>query len=247
MGAAVNGMAVHGGLRPYGATFLTFNDYMRPATRLAALMHAPSIFIYTHDSVVLGEDGPTHQPIEHLASLRAMPNMWVIRPADAGETGEAWEMALRRTEGPSCLVLTRQGLPVLERAAGSLHRGGYVIRQGDDAVLVATGSEVWVALAAAEQLADRGTSLRVVSLPCWEAFFEQDDAYRESVLGKDLPRASLEAAATFGWERIVGSGGLAIGVDHFGESAPWEDLAKAYGFTPEAVAARLVDWLKSRG
>jgi transketolase len=247
MGAAVNGMAVHGGLRPYGATFLTFNDYMRPATRLAALMHAPSIFIYTHDSVFLGEDGPTHQPIEHLASLRAMPNMWVIRPADAGETGEAWEMALRRTEGPSCLVLTRQGLPVLERAAGSLHRGGYVIRQGDDAVLVATGSEVWVALAAAEQLADRGTSLRVVSLPCWEAFFEQDDAYRESVLGKDLPRASLEAAATFGWERIVGSGGLAIGVDHFGESAPWEDLAKAYGFTPEAVAARLVDWLKSRG
>jgi transketolase len=247
MGAAVNGMAVHGGLRPYGATFLTFNDYMRPATRLAALMHAPSIFIYTHDSVFLGEDGPTHQPIEHLASLRAMPNMWVIRPADAGETGEAWEMALRRTDGPSCLILTRQGLPVLERPQGSLHRGGYVIRQGDDAVLVATGSEVWVALAAAERLVDAGISLRVVSLPCWEAFFEQDDAYRESVLGPDLPRASLEAAATFGWERIVGSGGLAIGIDHFGESAPWEDLAQAYGFTPEAVAGRLVEWLRSRG
>jgi transketolase len=245
MGAAVNGMAVHGGLRPYGATFLTFNDYMRPATRLAALMHAPSIFIYTHDSVFLGEDGPTHQPIEHLASLRAMPNMWVIRPADAGETGEAWEMALRRTDGPSCLILTRQGLPVLERPQGSLHRGGYVIRQGDDAVLVATGSEVWVALAAAERLVDAGISLRVVSLPCWEAFFEQDDAYRESVLGPDLPLASLEAAATFGWERIVGSGGLAIGIDHFGESAPWEDLAKAYGFTPEAVASRIESWLGS--
>ncbi|HSM02726.1 MAG TPA: transketolase [Acidimicrobiia bacterium] len=249
MGAAVNGMAIHGGLRPYGATFLTFNDYMRPATRLAALMDAPSIFVYTHDSIFLGEDGPTHQPIEHLASLRAMPNMWVIRPADAGETGEAWEMALRRTEGPSCLILTRQGLPVLDRAGleGSLHRGGYVIREGDDAVLVATGSEVWVALEAAEALVDDGISLRVVSLPCWEAFFDQDRAYQAEVLGEGLPRASLEAGATFGWERIVGARGLTIGVDHFGESAPWEKIAEEWGFTPDAVAKQVKGWLKGLG
>jgi transketolase len=249
MGAAVNGMAIHGGLRPYGATFLTFNDYMRPATRLAALMDAPSIFIYTHDSIFLGEDGPTHQPIEHLASLRAMPNMWVIRPADAGETGEAWEMALRRTKGPTCLILTRQGLPVLDRAGleGAAHRGGYVIREGDDAVLVATGSEVWVALEAAESLVDDGISLRVVSLPCWEAFLEQEDSYRTGVLGDGLPRASLEAGATFGWERIVGDGGLMIGVDHFGESAPWEKIAEEWGFTPKAVAKRVKGWLKAKG
>ena len=244
MGAAVNGMAIHGGLRPYGATFLTFNDYMRPATRLAALMEAPSIFVYTHDSIFLGEDGPTHQPIEHLASLRAMPNMWVVRPADAGETGEAWEMALRRTEGPTCLILTRQGLRVLDRAGreGGLHRGGYVLREGDDAVLVATGSEVSVALDAAESLVDDGISLRVVSLPCWEAFFEQDTDYQVEVLGDDLPRASLEAAATFGWERIVGAHGLTIGVDHFGVSAPWEKIAEEWGFTADAVAKRVKAW-----
>ena len=249
MGAAVNGMAVHGGLRPYGATFLTFNDYMRPATRLAALMKAPSIFVYTHDSIFLGGDGPTHQPIEHLASLRAMPNMWVIRPADAGETGEAWEMALGRADGPTCLILTRQGLPVLDRAGmeGASHRGGYVIRQGDDAVLVATGSEVWVALEAAESLVDDGISLRVVSLPCWEAFLEEDAGYRSSVLGEGLPRASLEAGATFGWERIVGPDGLMIGIDHFGESAPWERIAEEWGFTPKAVARKVKGWLKGKG
>ena len=178
-----------------------------------------------------------------------MPNMWVIRPADAGETGEAWEMALRRTEGPSCLILTRQGLPVLDRAGleGTAHRGGYVIREGDDAVLVATGSEVWVALEAAESLVDDGISLRVVSLPCWEAFFEQEEAYRAEVLGEGLPRASLEAGATFGWERIVGDGGLMIGVDHFGESAPWEKIAEEWGFTPKAVAKRVKGWLKAKG
>jgi transketolase len=245
MGAAVNGMAIHGGLRPYAATFLVFNDYMRPATRLAALMGAPSIFVYTHDSVFLGEDGPTHQPIEHLASLRAMPNMWVIRPADAGETAEAWEMALARTEGPTCLILTRQAVPVLDRSGreGMAHRGGYVLSDGDDAVLVATGSEVWVALQAAEILAGDGVSLRVVSLPCWEAFYAQDDDYRLSVLGEGLPRASLEAAATLGWERIVGAGGLTIGVDRFGASAPWEVIAAQLGLTPEAVADRLRAWL----
>jgi transketolase len=248
MGAAVNGMAMHGGLRPYGGTFMIFNDYMRPATRLAALMEIPSIFVYTHDSIFLGEDGPTHQPIEHLASLRAMPNMWVIRPADAGETAEAWQMALERRSGPTCLVLTRQAVPVLDRsgAEGGVRRGGYVLREGSDAVLVATGSEVWVALEAAETLDASGISLRVVSLPCWEAFFEQDAAYRAQVLGDGLPRASLEAGATFGWERVVGGDGLIMGIDHFGASAPWKRIADEWGFTPDAVTQRLADWLRGR-
>ena len=246
MAASVNGMALHGGLRPFGATFFVFNDYMRPATRLAALMGAPSIFVYTHDSVFLGEDGPTHQPIEHLASLRAMPGMWVIRPADATETAEAWEMAFARSDGPTCIVLTRQDLPVLDRAPGGVHRGGYVLRDGSDGVLVATGSEVWVALEAAALLVRRGIDLRVVSMPCWEAFFAQDDAYRAVVLGEGMPRVSLEAAATFGWERIVGSDGLAIGIDHFGASAPWQRLAEEWGFTPAAVADRVESWLAGR-
>lgn len=248
MGAMVNGMAVHGGLRPFGATFFVFSDYLRPAIRLAALMGAPSIFVLTHDSVFLGEDGPTHQPVEHLASLRAMPGLWVIRPADAGETAEAWEMALARTDGPTCLVLTRHAVPVLDRSGreGATHRGGYVVRDGSDAVLVATGSEVSLALEAAALIAERGVSLQVVSLPCWEAFFAQDDAYRLSVLGEGLPTASIEAGATFGWERIVGSDGLAIGIDRFGASAPYERIAEELGFTAESVAARLVAWLADR-
>lgn len=244
MGAAVNGMAIHGGLRPYGATFLVFNDYMRPAVRLSALMGAPSIWVYTHDSIFLGEDGPTHQPIEHLASLRAMPNMWVVRPADAGETAEAWEVALNRTNGPTCLILTRQGVPTLEREAGGVHRGGYVIRDGSDAVIIATGSEVWVALAAADQLAGEGISLRVVSMPCVEAFLAQDAAYRAGVVSPGIPVASIEAAATFGWQRFTGKDGLTIGIDHFGASAPAERLADEFGFTPEAVATRLRNWLR---
>jgi len=243
MGAAVNGMTIHGGLRAYGGTFLVFNDYMRPTTRLAALMEAPSIFVYTHDSFFLGEDGPTHQPIEHVASLRAMPNMWVIRPASASETAEAWEMALGRADGPTCLILTRQDLPEFERVSGSSHKGGYVVRDGKDAVLVATGSEVSLAVEAAGILAGQGIDLRVVSLPCWEAFFEQDDAYRASVLGDGLPIASVEAGTTFGWGRIVGNDGLALGIDHFGASAPAEVLAEKFGFAPDQVAARITEWL----
>ncbi len=243
MGTIVNGMAVHGGLRPYGATFFVFSDYMRPAVRLAALMRAQSIFVYTHDSIFLGEDGPTHQPIEHLASLRAMPNLWVIRPADATEVVEAWELALNRTDGPTALVLTRQGLPVLERDRGGVAKGGYVLREGDDAVLVATGSEVHVALEAAEMLAADGISLRVVSLPSWELFFDQDENYRSGVLGDGLPVASLEAGATLGWERITGSGGLNIGIDRFGASAPWQVIAEHLGFTGEQVASSIRDWL----
>ncbi len=243
MGAIVNGLAVHGGLRPYGATFFVFSDYMRPAVRLSALMEAPSIWVFTHDSVFLGEDGPTHQPIEHLASLRAMPGLWVIRPADASETVEAWEVALARTDGPVALVLTRQGVPVLDRQPGGVSRGGYVVRPGDDVVLVASGSEVHVALGAADLLLGRGISAQVVSLPCWELFFAQDDAYRDSVLGDGLPRVSVEAAATFGWERVVGSDGLVVGVDRFGASAPGGVIAERFGFTADQVADRVADFL----
>ena len=245
MGAIVNGLAVHGGLRPYGATFFVFNDYMRPAVRLSALMEVPSIWVYTHDSVFLGEDGPTHQPIEQLASLRAMPNLWVVRPADATETVEAWELALNRTTGPTVIVLSRQGLPVLERTGqeGLVERGGYVLREGKDVVLVATGSEVSAALGAADELAGGGISARVVSLPCWEAFFAQDADYRAGVLGDGLPVVSIEAASTFGWERITGANGLNIGIDHFGASAPAEVIAEEWGFTSAAIAERVSAWL----
>jgi transketolase len=238
MATIVNGIAVHGGLRPYGATFFQFSDYMRPAVRLGALMGAPSIWVWTHDSIFLGEDGPTHQPIEHLSSLRAMPNLWVIRPADATETVEAWELALNRTDGPVSLVLTRQNLPVLDRPRGGVAKGGYVLRDGDDVVLIATGSEVALALETSDLLAAEGVSARVVSLPCWELFFAQDEAYRTEVLGESIPRVSIEAGATFGWERVVGDGAM-IGIDRFGASAPAEVLAEQFGFTPSAVAGEV--------
>jgi transketolase len=236
MGAIVNGMAIHGGLKPYGATFFVFSDYMRPAVRLSALMEIPSVWVWTHDSVFLGEDGPTHQPIEHLASLRAMPHIWVIRPADANEVVQAWEIALNRSDGPVALVLTRQGVPTLTR--GDVSKGGYVAREGSDVTLIATGSEVATALRAAEVLQEDGIAARVVSLPCWELFADQDEGYRHSVLGAG-PRVSIEAASTFGWESIVGSNGLSIGIDHFGASAPAGVIAEQLGFTPEAVAARV--------
>lgn len=245
MGTLVNGLTVHGGLRAYGATFFVFSDYMRPAVRLSALMKVPSIWVWTHDSVLLGEDGPTHQPIEHLASLRAMPDLWVMRPADATETVEAWEVALNRTTGPTALVLSRQNLPVLDRPRGGVAQGGYVLRSGTDLVLVATGSEVAVAIDAASILFERGVSAQVVSLPCWEAFFEQSAEYRASVLGEGLPAVSIEAASTFGWERVVGLEGLSIGIDHFGASAPAEVLAERFGFTAGAVADRVLAWFGS--
>jgi transketolase len=236
MGAVVNGMAIHGGLKPYGATFFVFSDYMRPAVRLSALMKIPSIWVWTHDSIFLGEDGPTHQPIEHLASLRAMPNLWVIRPADANEVIQAWELALNRDDGPVALILTRQDLPTL--APGEVARGGFLIREGSDVTLIATGSEVSAALGAADLLAEDGVEARVVSLPCLELFAEQPDAYREEVLGS-LPRVSIEAASTFGWDGLVGPDGLSIGIDHFGASAPADVLAEKFGFTPESVAGRV--------
>ncbi len=238
MGALVNGMAIHGGLRPYGATFFVFSDYMRPAVRLSALMKIPSIWVWTHDSIFLGEDGPTHQPIEHLASLRAMPNLWMIRPADANETIEAWEIALNRKDGPVAIALTRQGLPTLEPHPGGVAKGGYVVREGSDVTLIGTGSEVPLILDAADLLAGEGVTARVVSLPCWELFFEQSDEYRSGVLGA-VPRISVEAGSTFGWSAIVGSDGLSIGIDRFGASAPADELADRLGFTPESVTARV--------
>jgi transketolase len=244
MGTIVNGIAGHGGLRPYGATFFVFSDYMRPALRISALMEVPSIWVYTHESVFLGEDGPTHQPIEHLASLRAMPGMWVVRPADAGESVEAWELAFNRTEGPTVLLFTRQPVPVLDRSGreGQLSRGGYVLREGGDLVIIATGSEVSLALDAADLL---DMSVRVVSLPCWEAFLSQEEAYQKEVLGEGIPRVSIEAAATFGWERIVGTDGLKIGIDQFGASAPAADIAEHFGFTADAVAKSISTWLSN--
>jgi transketolase len=240
MGTLVNGMAIHGGLRPYGATFFVFSDYMRPAVRLSALMEVPSIWVWTHDSIFLGEDGPTHQPIEHLASLRAMPNLWVIRPADANEVTRAWEVALNRTDGPVALVLTRQDLPTLPE--GNLERGGYVVRDGSDVTIIATGSEVSAGLGAADLLEDDGISARVVSLPCWELFQQQPNEYQAEVLGT-APRVSVEAASIFGWGKIVGANGLSIGIDHFGASAPDGVLAEQFGFTPGAIAGKVKSFL----
>ncbi|HWA81736.1 MAG TPA: transketolase [Acetobacteraceae bacterium] len=240
MAAAMNGMARHGGIIPYGGTFLVFSDYMRPAIRLAALMGTRAIYVLTHDSIGLGEDGPTHQPIEQLASLRAMPNLFVFRPADAAETAECWELALRRAEGPSVLALSRQALPSLRTEAGeSLSaRGGYVLAEADGdrrATLIASGSEVAIAMQAREALAALGLPVAVVSLPCWELFSTQDSSYREAVLGSGL-RVGIEAAGGFGWERWVGANGIFIGMSGFGASAPAEDLYRHFGITPEAVA-----------
>ena len=243
MAAAVNGLALHGGVVPYGATFLVFSDYLRPALRIAALMQAHSIFVFTHDSIGLGEDGPTHQPIEHLASLRAIPGLTVLRPADANETVACWRQALTR-KGPSALILTRQGLPVLDDVAlvsKGVVRGAYVLADAaaPQVILIATGSEVSVALAAHALLTDKGIGARVVSLPSWELFEEQDAAYKESVLPAAVrARVSVEAAATFGWSRYVGDAGASVGVDRFGASAPGTVVLEELGITAANVAAR---------
>ena len=243
MGTIVNGLALHGGLRPYGATFFVFSDYMRPAIRLSALMDIPSIWVFTHESVFLGEDGPTHQPIEHLAAMRAMPNMAVFRPADAGEMLESWETVLNQRH-PAVILGTRQSVPVLDRSGreGGVARGAYVLRDGDAAVVIATGSEVSVALEAADLLA-QDHSIRVVSMPCAELFLEQPEEYRSEVLGAGLPVSSVEAGSTFGWPRFTGPGGLNIGIDRFGASAPAGRIAEELGLTGPAVARRLAIWL----
>jgi transketolase len=250
MGAALNGMALHGGLRPFGGTFLIFSDYLRPSIRLASLMEQPAIYVFTHDSVGLGEDGPTHQPVEHLASLRAMPRLVVIRPADAAETVEAWKVALRRTDGPTALVLTRQDVPALDPAsqakASMLGRGAYVLRdatgpEAPDVILIGTGSEVQLALGAAELLEADGVSARVVSMPSWELFAEQDESYREEVLPPTVPaRVAVEAGSTQGWCRWVGDAGTVVGLDRFGASAPGPVVLERLGFTAERVAREAV-------
>ncbi len=244
MAACMNGMAAHGGVRPFGSTFLIFTDYCKPSIRLSGLMQLPVVYIGTHDSIGLGEDGPTHQPIEQLAMLRATPNVTVIRPADANETIEAWKAAVRRTDGPTVLALSRQKLPILDRggfapAAGAA-RGGYVLLDAPGgaprAIVLATGAEVHVALAAVQRLQAEGVAVRLVSLPSWEIFAAQPEAYRESVLPRAVTaRVSLEAATTFGWHRWVGDRGIALGIDHFGASAPAERLFQEFGFTPDAV------------
>ena len=247
MTAILTGMAHHGGVIPFGATFLTFSDYMRPSIRLAALSNAHVIYVWTHDSIAIGEDGPTHQPVEQIASLRAMPNMLLLRPADANETVEAWRIAMLHRDGPVGLVLTRQKLPVLDRtkraAAEGTKRGAYVLVDAKpgvlpEVILIATGSEVSLALAAHKQLAGEGIGSRVVSMPSWELFAEQPQDYRDAVLPPAVrARVSVEAASPFGWDRYVGREGIIMGVDHFGASAPGPVVMEHYGFTVEHVVA----------
>ncbi|HSV72360.1 MAG TPA: transketolase [Chthonomonadales bacterium] len=246
MAAAANGMAQHGGLRPYVATFFNFVDYLKPALRLSALMHQPVIYVFTHDSIALGEDGPTHQPIEQLASLRATPGIAVLRPADANETAVAWKVAVETTTGPTALVLTRQKVSVLgadgaEYSEG-LRRGAYTLQEAEggtpQVVLIGTGSEVWLCVEAAKLLKEQGVRPRVVSLPSWELFDAQPVGYRESVLPPGTPKLAVEAGATIGWHRYVGDKGDVIGLDRFGASAPAERLLAEFGFTPQNVAER---------
>lgn len=245
MGAMLNGLALHGGFIPYGGTFLTFSDYQRNAIRMAALMGQPCIFVFTHDSIGLGEDGPTHQPIEHLESLRIIPNMRVWRPCDAVETAVAWREAIERRDGPTSLVLTRQGLPAQTRSAGQLGqvaRGGYVLKQEaaatPDVLLIATGSEVQLATAAAAELESEGIAARVVSMPCVYVFMQQEPGYRESVLPEDVrARVAVEAGVPRGWPGITGPNGRVLGIARYGASAPGGQLFEHFGFTAEAVAA----------
>ncbi len=254
MGAIVNGMALHRGVIPYGATFLIFSDYMRPTLRLAALMNVHSIFVYTHDSIALGEDGPTHQPVEQLMSLRALPRLAVIRPGDANETAFAWRVAMKNS-GPTALILTRQKLPILDRnryaSAEGLLKGAYVISDVDgtpDLLLIATGSEVNLALQVQDKLAaEQGIRARVVSMPCWELFMEQSQEYRDQVLPPDVTaRMSVEAGCSLGWERWVGTKGDIVSVDRFGSSAPGSEVLRRYGFSVEAVLARAIKLVRGK-
>ncbi len=243
MGAAVNGMALHGGLIPFGATFFVFSDYMRASVRLAALMGIHSIFVYTHDSIGVGEDGPTHQPVEHLMSFRVMPDLTVIRPADANETVEAWKIAIKEKK-PVVLVLTRQNVPVLDPdkypIREGVKKGAYILKDSEhlDVILIGTGSEVYVCLEAAEILEREGIKVRVVSMPSWELFFKQDEDYRKSVFPEDIPKIAVESGSSLGWREIVGDRGDVIGMNSFGASAPGSELMERFGFTAENIAGR---------
>jgi transketolase len=252
MGSILNGMALHGGLIPYGGTFLIFSDYMRPPIRLAAMMGLRVIYVFTHDSIGLGEDGPTHQPVEQLAALRAIPNLTVIRPADANETAEAWRQALLNTGGPTALALTRQNVPTLDRkknqAASGLARGGYVVNKLEGktprVILIGTGSELSLALEAAVRLEAEGIVAQVVSLPSWELFDRQPEDYRREVLPPDITaRVAVEAGSRLGWERYVGGQGRVIGLDHFGASAPYKVLYEKFGITVERVVEAALEVL----
>jgi transketolase len=241
MGAILNGIALHGLTRPYGGTFLVFSDYMRPAVRLAAIMQQPVTFVWTHDSIGLGEDGPTHQPVEHLWALRAIPGLDVVRPADANETAAAWKAILERTDHPAGLCLTRQAVPTWENSAGpGTARGGYVLAEADggtpEVILIGTGSEVQIAVAAREQLQAAGIATRVVSMPCVEWFNEQDEAYREEILPAAVrARVSVEAGIGLGWRAFVGDAGASVSLEHFGASADYQKLYEEFGFTAEHV------------
>ncbi len=245
MGATMNGLILYGGIRPYGGTFLVFSDYVRPAIRLSALMQQPVIYVMTHDSIGLGEDGPTHQPIEHIASLRAMPNLNVFRPADAVEVAECWEIALNAKETPSILALTRQGVPLLRKHHTPENKsayGAYEIftphNETADATIFSTGSEVAIAIDAAEQLSAQGIPTRVVSVPCWELFEGQSQAYKEAIIAPETHRVAIEAASSFGWEKFVGNGAV-ISIDNFGASGQGKDLYAHFNLTVTAVVARL--------
>ena len=248
MAAIANGIALHGGLVPYTATFLMFSEYARNALRMAALMKVRQVFVFTHDSIGLGEDGPTHQPVEQTASLRLIPNMDVWRPCDTTESAVAWAASIERASGPSALAFSRQNLPFQPRSSqqvADIRRGGYVLSEAGtasqpvspQAVIIATGSEVALAVAAQKQLADEGVAVRVVSMPSTNVFDRQDAAYRAAVLPKGLPRVAVEAGVTDGWRKYVGLEGEVIGLDRFGESAPAGELFKYFGITAEAVVA----------
>ena len=242
MSAIMNGITLHGGFKPYGATFLMFSEYARNALRMASLMQIPTIFVYTHDSIGLGEDGPTHQPVEQTATLRMIPNMQVWRPGDAVESAVAWKVAIERTDGPSCLIFSRQNLAHTARSAAqieAIERGGYILRDTDgtpDAIIIATGSEVELAVKAAEALSSKGKQVRVVSMPSTNVFDAQDQAYRDAVLPPAVTRrVVVEAGVTDGWWKYAGTGGKVVGLDRFGESAPAGQLFKEFGFTVDNV------------
>jgi transketolase len=244
MGAALNGLNLFGGVIAYGGTFLIFSDYMKPAIRIAALSEAPAIFVFTHDSVGLGEDGPTHQPIEQLAALRATPHLTVIRPADANEVAQAWKVAISSRNKPTALALTRQAVPTLEGTAnGMLNKGAYVLKDfgTPELILMASGSEVGLVYDAAKKLAEEGHGVRVVSFPSWDLFEGQDEAYKESVLPKNVTaRLAVEAASTVGWDRYAKS---TLGIDHYGASAPYKVILENFGFTVDNVVARAKELL----
>jgi transketolase len=251
MGGILNGMALHGGLIPYGATFLIFSDYMRPAIRLAALTEQQVIYVFTHDSIGLGEDGPTHQPIEQLAALRAMPNLLLIRPCDATETAQAWQAALQHRSGPVALALTRQNLPTLDRnsqyaSAAGLHRGAYILDEAansePEVILMASGSEVHIALKAAGMINAKGHATRVVSMPSWELFEAQPADYRQQVLPPGVKaKIAIEAGSPQGWHRYVGDAGQVVGLDHFGASAPAQTLFEKFGLTADQVVEKALE------